>query len=191
MNIYGKRYITTGFIILLIIGSGKIYTYRKAFSNDSPPQVIMVLGGDVNREFAGINIAKKYNKSLIISGGSNPEYAEWLIDISGISPDLVRLDYRATDTLSNFTSLIDELGNRNISHILAVTDEVHLRRASMIGTIVAGSRGIRLSTLAVKCKGSCEKESLQKQMLDVFRSIVWVISGKDPKDLFKSNLNTN
>ena len=54
----------------------------------------MVLGGDIDREIAGVRIAKQLNLPLLISGGSNPQYSNWLIEKEAYPPYLLRRDYR-------------------------------------------------------------------------------------------------
>ena len=77
----------------------------------------------------------------MVSGGSNVEYATWLVEEVQLQPDQVTLDYRARDTLGNFTSLVDELALRQVRHVLLVTSEDHLARSMAVGQVVAGSRG--------------------------------------------------
>jgi hypothetical protein len=56
-----------------------------------------------------------------VSGGSNPEYAEWVFAEAGIDLKRLHLDYRAVDTVTNFTTLVDELKARNINSIYLIT----------------------------------------------------------------------
>ncbi len=165
------------FIGAIFIGPGRLYL--KAVLNFESPQMILVLGGDVDREHVGVRLASNLKLPLVVSGGSNPEHAIWLINNAGISPDLVKLDYRAHDTLSNFTSLVDELVVKGVNHTLLVTSEDHLKRAMTVGWIVAGSRGIHLTGISVPCKPLCEEEHVNKYLFDLARSITWVLTGKD------------
>ena len=177
------------FIILIFIilaaRSNTISSYIKSFFNDSSPQLVLVLGGDLDREYVGANIAKMLQLPLIVSGGSNPEYAMWSMKKIGLKSNEFLLDYRAKDTFTNFTSLVDELSSKGISHAFLITSYDHLPRAGKVGKIIAGSRGIKLTNISVPCQPNCEDESLRKQIGDVIRSIVWVISGKDLKGLSK------
>ena len=113
--------------------------------------------------------------------GTNPEYAQYLVRDAGLTQDRVRLDYRAEDTLGNFTSLVDELQRDGVHHLLLVTSEDHLPRAMAVGGIVAGSRGIRLTGVAVSCQPQCRDESLGKRIGDGLRAAAWVITGQDFK----------
>jgi uncharacterized SAM-binding protein YcdF (DUF218 family) len=87
-----------------------------------PPQLILVLGGDVAREARAAELAEHRGLPVVVSGGSNPEYAQWLFEQrQGLPRGQVQLDYRARDTLSNFTSLVDDLRRARIRHALLVT----------------------------------------------------------------------
>jgi len=83
------------------------------------PQLILVLGGDVERERVAGELAKRDGLPVLVSGGSNPEYATWQFGRQGLDAGRVQLDYRATDTLSNFTSVVDELKRLKLDQRLA------------------------------------------------------------------------
>ena len=147
-----------------------------------PPQMILVLGGDTQREVFAARLAHEDGLPVIVSSGSNPEYANWLFrEREGLAPDQVQLDYRARDTLSNFTSLVDDLRRARIRHALLVTSSDHMSRALLVGRIVAGSRGIRLTPVPVPCGQLCVVEGRRKVWGDGLRALLWVISGRDLK----------
>lgn len=185
-NQYALISIISIFGWLTIFGPIKPFT-KTLFINDSP-QLILVLGGDIDREKLGLKIANQLKLPIIISGGSNPEYSEWLIKREGLELSQVRRDYRAQDTLSNFTSLVDEISKKGINHALLITSEDHIDRAMTIGNIVAGSRGIRLTSISVPCAELCKKETQKKQYIDLVRAITWVGIGKDLKSLIPKNI---
>jgi hypothetical protein len=91
----------------------------------------------------------------------------------------VQLDYRARDTLSNFTSLVDDLRRARIRHALLVTSSDHMDRALLVGRIVAGSRGIHLTPVSVDCVDLCQPEGRRKIWGDGVRAALWVLSGRD------------
>lgn len=155
--------------------------FAKAALTRQDPQRILVLGGDADRERIGLRLARQLELPLVVSGGTNPEYAQWLMEHEGLGQNEVRLDYRAQDTLGNFTSLVDELQGEEIEHVLLVTSEDHLPRALIVGGIVAGSRGIRLTGVPVSCAEQCRKESLGKRWGDGLRALAWVVTGRDLK----------
>ena len=144
-----------------------------------PPQLILVLGGDVDRERVAAELAQRDGLPVLVSGGSNPEYAHWLFDHQGLEAGRVQLDYRATDTLSNFTSVVDDLKRAKVRHVLLVTSSDHMERALLVGRVVAGSRGIGLTPVAVPCGERCEPEHWRKVWGDGIRASLWVLTGRD------------
>ena len=145
-----------------------------------PPQMILVLGGDVAREQRGAELAQQDGLPVVVTGGSNPEYARWLFEQrEGLPAHQVQLDYRAHDTLTNFTSLVDELQRARIRHALLVTSSDHMARALLVGRIVAGSRGIQLTPVPVPCGDRCYEESQGKVWGDGARAVLWVLTGRD------------
>ncbi len=168
-------------VVIWLIFDGPLGPYRKVIFSRKPPQMILVLGGDIDRERFGISLARELDLPLIVSGGSNPEHAMWLVKQSGIPLDQVKLDYRAKDTLGNFTSLVDDLQWQGIKHAFLVTSEDHFPRAMSIGNVVAGSREIRLTGISVSCADRCKKEGWQKRVSDLIRAITWVVTQRDLK----------
>ena len=171
-----------GILFIWLVTLGPINPYIRAISNRRSPQFILVLGGDIDREVIGLRLAKELNLPIIISGGSNKEHAEWLIEKEGVKNNLVRLDYKAIDTLSNFSSTINYLQSNKINHVIAITSDDHFERANVLGNIIFGSKGIKLTGISIKCNSDCQIESKRKKLLDYLRAILWVLTnGNDPK----------
>jgi hypothetical protein len=144
-----------------------------------PPQLILVLGGDLERERVAGALARRDGLPVLVSGGSNPEYAQWQFRQQGLDAARVQLDYRATDTLSNFTSVVDELRRAKVRHVLLVTSSDHMDRALLVGRLVAGSRGIALTPVSVPCGAQCRPEGRRKVWGDGLRAGLWVLTGRD------------
>ncbi len=154
-----------------------------------PPQMILVLGGDVDREKAAARLARRDGLPVVVSGGTNPEYAHWLFEQrEGLPPHQVHLDYRASDTVSNFTTLVDDLRQAHIRHALLVTSSDHMERALLVGRIVAGSRGIQLTPVPVPCGQLCVHEHRRRLWEDGLRSVIWVVSGHDLRSWAEAHL---
>jgi uncharacterized SAM-binding protein YcdF (DUF218 family) len=169
--------------LALLLAGGLLWLSR-GWWWPAPPtaQLILVLGGDVARERAAAALAARQGLPVVVSGGSNPEYAHWLFEQrQGLPSHQVQLDYRARDTLSNFTSLVDDLRQARIRHALLVTSSDHMDRALLVGRIVAGSRGIHLTPVPVSCADLCQPEGRRKVWGDGLRAAVWVLSGRDLK----------
>ncbi|NJN85575.1 MAG: YdcF family protein [Leptolyngbyaceae cyanobacterium SL_7_1] len=141
-----------------------------------PPQAVLVLGGATEREdFAALFAQEHPNLPIWVSSGSNPEYTEWVFAEAGIEPTRLRLDYQAVDTVTNFTTLVDEFEAQGINSLYVITSDYHMRRATVIGGIVLWSRGIDFRPIAVP--SSREPESIDKVIRDGVRSIVWLVTG--------------
>ena len=166
-----------------VFGIGPLAPYRRALFDRSAPQLVLVLGGDVDRERVGARLARELELPLLVSGGSNPEYATWLIQEEGLESERVELDYRAQDTLGNFTSLVDQLRDRQVKHLLLVTSADHLARSMAVGQVVAGSRGIHITGVPVACEPRCVSESTVKKWRDWIRAVAWVATGQDLRDV--------
>jgi uncharacterized SAM-binding protein YcdF (DUF218 family) len=156
------------------------FGYRQVGNTIKEPQALLVLGGSLQREEFAAKFAKQYPDSpLWISSGSPREYAEWFfMTESGIPRDQLNLDYRAVDTVTNFTSLADELQHQGIHSVYLITSDYHMRRARLIGDIVFGSRGIFFKPIPVPSKELPESpESWLKTVRDGARAILWVTTG--------------
>ena len=79
-------------VAVWLVSTGPLAPFRRAFLDRSPPQLVMVLGGDVDRERVGARLARELDLPLLISGGSNPEYATWVMQQEGLAPERVQLD---------------------------------------------------------------------------------------------------
>jgi uncharacterized SAM-binding protein YcdF (DUF218 family) len=146
------------------------------------PQAILVLGGATEREQFAAEFAKQHPELPIwISSGSNPEYSEWVFDEAGIERDRIHLDYRAVDTLTNFTTFADEFQAQGIDSVYVITSDDHMRRAWVIGEIVFTSRGIEFKSVEVPTGRS--PESWSKVIRDAGRAVLWVATGDTGKEL--------
>lgn len=170
-------------VLLALMGGGLLWLSRGWWWPRPPePQMILVLGGDKDRELAAAQLARRDGLPVVVSGGTNPEYAHWIFEErQGLPAGQVQLDYRARDTLGNFTSLVDDLRRARVRHALLVTSSDHMERALLVGRIVAGSRGIQLTPLPVPCGSLCVQESRRKIWGDGLRAALWVLTGRDLK----------
>lgn len=170
---------------LLLISTVSLSTfvgYRTAASYFLPPEAVFVLGGHETREKFAADLAQKHpHLDVWVSSGSPPEYVERIFKFRGIRSDRLHLDYQAQDTVTNFTTLVDQLEARGINSIYLVTSDNHMTRARIIGEIVFGSRGIMLQPVAVP--SDMPPESLDKSLRDVIRSVVWLITGYTGSDI--------
>jgi uncharacterized SAM-binding protein YcdF (DUF218 family) len=152
------------------------FGYQQLKSEFQRPQALLVLGGATEREVFAAKFAHEHPALPIwVSSGSNPEFAEWVFSEAGIKSDRLHLDYRAVDTVTNFTTLVDELKERGIESVYLITSDDHMRRAQIIGEIVLGSRGISFKPVAVPSGRT--PEPVQKALRDGARAILWLTTG--------------
>jgi uncharacterized SAM-binding protein YcdF (DUF218 family) len=140
------------------------------------PQAILVLGGSPQREiftaqFAGLNP----QIPIWISSAPNDTISRQIFSDAGINLNRLHLDRRATDTVTNFTTLVNDFQQQKIKHIYLVTSDYHLSRASAIAMIVLGSQGIAFSPISVPEQR--DRESSFRIIRDIIRSLFWVITG--------------
>lgn len=160
------------------------FGYKEMKSQWEQPQAILVLGGSTQREKFAAEFAFLHPDIPIwISSGSPKGYAERVFDNAGIDQSRLHLDYRAVDTVTNFTTLVDELQARGIKRIYLITSDYHMRRAYVIGEIVFGSRGIHLKPVSVPTKHS--PEPIVKVIRDGARALLWVTTGQTAANLPK------
>lgn len=153
--------------------------YKDVQNKYAQPQALIVLGGstkNLEREKFTASFARQHpNLPIWISGGSPPRYTQKVFAKAGIDPKRLHLDYEAVDTVTNFTTIVDDLQAHGIKRVYLITSDFHMRRASVIGDIVLGSRGIDFQTVPVPSEKS--SEPLQKTIRDGARALVWVATG--------------
>ncbi len=163
-----------------LLGGGLAYfQFRPAAK---APEAVLVLGGEPQREQFAATFAQRHpGMPIWVSGGSNPEYADWIFQQAGISKNLIHLDYDAVDTITNFTTIVDKLRSQGIDSIYLITSDYHMRRAQWIGQVILGSRGIHFESIAIP--SSKPPESIEKAAFDGARAVLWVITGNTGESL--------
>ncbi|MEC4819234.1 MAG: YdcF family protein [Scytonema sp. PMC 1069.18] len=153
--------------------------YKEMQSQFVSPQAILVLGGSTSkleREKFTADFARKHPTLPIwISGGSPPKATRQVFAKAGINTRRLHLDYRANNTVENFTTLVDELEKSGIKSVYLITSDYHMRRARIIGEIVLGSRGIDFKAVPVPSRTT--PEPIEKSIRDGVRAIVWLATG--------------
>lgn len=158
--------------------------YKQIKSQFEQPQAIVVLGGSEERERFTAQFARQHPDIPIwVSSGTPKGYARQVFAKAGIDRSRLHLDYRAVDTVTNFTTLVDELQARGIKSIYLITSDYHMRRAQVIGEIVLGSRGIDFKPVSVPSGQS--PETIEKAIRDGARALLWVTTGHTGASLSK------
>lgn len=167
-----------------------LWTGYKQVRSLETPQAVLVLGGsssNLERERVAAKLALQYPDLPIwvSSGSTNENYVTRVFAKSGINPQRLHLDYQAEDTVTNFTTLVDDFHSRGIKRLYLVTSDYHMRRARLVGEIVLGSRGIDLQPVVVPTKTS--PETTKKAVRDGVRAVLWVITGHTGSTLAKGS----
>ncbi|NJL62220.1 MAG: YdcF family protein [Methylacidiphilales bacterium] len=164
-----------GFIIVLI----SIIPIRIAIaSSQAPhPQAILTLGGGTQREVYTAEFAKYYPElDIWVSTGTPEQEARKIFQAAEIASNRLHLDYRARDTVTNFTTLVEDFKKQKIQHLYLITSDFHLPRAKAIATLVLGSRGIIFTPLSIP--SDQPQESKFRILRDSGRSIFWIVTGR-------------
>lgn len=156
-------------ILLPLLTVGSWWSYKQIQSYLVKPEAILVLGGHEERErFAAHLAAKNPQLPIWVSSGSPSNYVKRIFANAGVNSDRLHLDYKAKDTVTNFTTLVDKLKAQGIDSVYLITSENHMRRARIIGEIVFGSRGIIIKPVAVP--SDAPSESWDKCLRDGARA---------------------
>ncbi len=167
------RWWQTSALLLLIITLVAACRPRQA---PPPPQALLVLGGDPHREQFAAAFARIHpGLPIWVSSGSSPGYEDWVFAREDISMSRLHLDYRAVDTVTNFTTLVNTFHRLGITRVYLVTSSDHMPRAELVGDIVFGSHGISLEPIVVPCQRA--PESVLKVWRDGARALLWVVTG--------------
>ena len=166
----------------IFLAIGIFFGYRQVASQFVQPKVILVLGGEPAREKFAIEFAKTHPETQVwVSSGSPQEYTEMLLTTAGVERDRLHIDRRALDTVTNFTTLVDDFHHQGIDSVYLVTSNDHMQRAQVVGEIVFGSRGIIIKPLPLRADR--EPEPTLKSLRDGVRAIVWLVTGLTGTDL--------
>lgn len=147
-------------------------------SSQAPhPQAILTLGGSPDREEFTAQFAKHYpSLDIWVSSGIAPEKARAIFRASGIPDSKVHLDYRAVDTVTNFTTLVADFKRLCIQHVYLITSDFHMPRSQAIATIVFGSQGITFTPVSIPSQASVESQL--HILRDIGRSLLWLVTGR-------------
>lgn len=142
------------------------------------PQAIFVLGGGHYREESAAQLAWAYpSLDVWISSGSTPETIYSIFQKARVSTNRLHLDYQASDTIGNFTTLLSDLKAHHLQHLWLVTSDYHMSRASAIAFIILGDRGITYTPHIVPSTNRPPESALRINR-DVLRSLLWITTGQ-------------
>ena len=172
-----KRKFTVLIILSCLISIGSIIPIRIAIARylAPKPQAILTLGGGLGREMFTAEFATLHRYLPVwVSSGTKEVMAREIFQNIGVDNRRVYIDRRATDTVTNFTTLVNDFKKQKIRHVYLITDDFHLPRAKAIALIVFGSKGIIYTPISVKTDKLPEAKI--KIVRDVMRSFFWIIT---------------
>jgi uncharacterized SAM-binding protein YcdF (DUF218 family) len=153
------------------------FLFREAQNQVTTPDAIFVLGGETQREkFAAKFAAQHPDLPVWVSGGAPRDYARGVFAKKNVNLDRLHLDYRAIDTLSNFTTMAADLQKAGVKSVYLITSDDHMARSRLIGEIVFVSHGIIVKP--VSFVSSRPDESLDKVIRDGGRAVFWLFTGR-------------
>ena len=144
------------------------------------PQAILMLSGENSRAKFTREMAQKFPDLPIWVSVGSPEISSILGDLHNQKlqgGDRIQYDNRATDTVTNFTTMVVPLQQNNIRHVYLVTSDYHMPRSQAIATIVFGSQGIAFTPVPVPSQNS-QREARTRIARDIGRSVVWLVTGR-------------
>lgn len=162
-------------LIVLLMGSLPV-RLATAHYQSPHPQAILTLGGGADREAFTAQFAQNHpSLEIWVSTGIPRNQARAIFRSAGIPDKRVHLDRRAVDTVTNFTSLIEDFKSRKIQHLYLITSDFHMPRAKAIATLVLGSQGIAFTPVSIPSKQP--SESPLHILRDIGRALFWTITG--------------
>jgi len=94
---------------------------------------IICLGGNVNRAIKAAEVALSVPGSrIIVSSEGNPALVAEIFTNHGVDLSRVYFDFKAWDTVTNFTHTKQLVRKFNTSHLIVVTDKLHVKRSMAI-----------------------------------------------------------
>lgn len=183
MRYFQIRYVFLGLAIAIVLYFVAIPMRLADVKHRVPePQAIFVLGGGKDREKSAALIAQQQPQLEVwVSTGSDAKKIANIFQTVGVSLDRLHLDYRAVDTVTNFTTMVGVFQQQGIKHVYLLTSDFHMRRARAITFFVFGSRGIAYTPIEIADNSNELRlrhlaESPLHIFRDVVRSIVWLLT---------------
>ena len=143
------------------------------------PQAILILDGDDQRVRQGANFAQQHpDLPIWISGYTSRRSAIRAAFTAAQVSDRVRYDLRATDTVTHFTTLVDDFVVQDIHYVYVITSDYHMARAQTIATVIFGSRGVAIAPVPQPSQHHPPEESWVKVVRDGSRALLWLATGR-------------
>jgi uncharacterized SAM-binding protein YcdF (DUF218 family) len=142
-------------------------------------RTILHLGGRAERIQTTAHIARHWCPEAHIIFGTEADPANIVATMTayGIPRDRYTLDYRAWDTLTNFTEVWDLLEKVGTTELYVVTDQYHIRRSMFIAQAVTAFTGITVIPCVEHTEDPGEEEAFLRALRDGFKALFWRVTG--------------
>ena len=118
---------------------------------------------------------------VLITTDKNPENTKWLRNKDNAPIKIEKINFKSNDEVKNFTLIFKHLSNQEVNHALLIGNKNNLPRKKLIRNLIAGSKGIRLTSIPIQCNQKCQNNNSNNQIFDYIRTIGWITTGKDLK----------
>lgn len=165
-----------------------------------PVDAILLLGGDAERERLAANLAagntRGFRESSIgISELTIEILAQPCIPIfissghgnvreifisAGVDAKRIRIDTRATDTVTNYTTMVPPLRAAGYHHIAVVTSDYHSRRAALIARHIFRALEMQYTLCTLPSSSECGLDISETELRcwrDFIRIWLWIVCG--------------
>ena len=172
---FPKTIVGFGVIALIILIISTSLGIRVWLHAQMPLDGVLVLGGSIRREMY-IAETPTLPRPIVISGGSPSYCIQQLFQRHQTNPAQIWLEPCANSTFANFQFAAPLLEQLKVKHLLLITSGSHMARASKLGRIMLGFRGIAIQDYSVSEQGiPANQESGLKTILDLSRGLAWGI----------------
>lgn len=179
MKTIGSKFLLPKILILVICFSGIWVANRISVFEQNrhlSPTALVLLGGGIPREIFTAKQAKYYpDLPIIISSGSPiPCLYEIFVVKHQVNWDRIIVDFKATDTVTNFTALLPYLKAHHHRHVYLIAGDGHMKRAEPLAQLIWGSQGIAYTPMTFP---EGHHRPWWKPSFDIFRSVGWILFG--------------
>jgi len=168
------------YLACLLVRFGR--NLQRAKKADPTPQAVLVLGGEVERELEAARFMQQPENAKLhmwVSSGHLQPYNEVWTPIA----DRMHVDWRGVCTVTNFSTLQQDISQHGVNHIYIITSQYHMRRAEWVAfCIMTLGAGIRVTPHAINDpvyvpEHTKRRETNFRVARDVLRCFVWLLMG--------------
>lgn len=140
--------------------------------------IILELGGNAARLYKVLELASEYPEAkIIISSEGSPDHVVGLLRGAGINDERFLLDFKAWDTVTNFTETVKLIKSFHPKNLYVVTDQFHMKRSMAIATAVYFLSGMRIIPNPYMGSEPHDPENPKYVRDDRFRAWLWRLTG--------------